>query len=132
MFALATLPLLLGADNRVLPVEFPQLIRGVPTLWVLIFASIALSVAFGYWFASMIRMREYGWKVSLILATFFASLLVVLFGQYKLGVDLQGGVILVYEVDEKATNELGAGEKNTQTWSMDALVQVLRGRLNET
>ena len=65
------------------------------------------------------------------MASFFASLLIVLFGEYKLGVDLAGGTILAYQVDADATNALNPSGAKGQ-WNMDGLVQVLRQRLNET
>ncbi|MDX1946283.1 MAG: protein translocase subunit SecD [Pirellulaceae bacterium] len=133
MFDLSTPLSLLGAEqpvNRLINFQFPELIPGMSTLGLVILASIAISVAIGYWFASAVRLPDYGWKVALVLASFSASLLVVLFGEYKLGIDLAGGTELAYEVDRKATAELNP--KGTADWNMDGLVQVLRQRLNDT
>ena len=38
----------------------------------------------------------------------------MLFGEYKLGVDLKGGVILVYEVNEIETEQLRRGAAENQ------------------
>src|SRR5688500_16341738 len=109
MFALSSLPLLLAADNRIIRLTVDRIgteAFSVPALPAIILALILVSIAIGIWFANSVRMKDYGWKVGLILASFLASLAIVLFGQYKLGVDLQGGVILVYEVNEERTSEL--------------------------
>ena len=58
---------------------------------------------FGGWFTRRIRMPEYGWKVGLILFSLIAGLAIITTGwPPKLGIDLSGGVILVYELDEQA------------------------------
>ena len=44
-----------------------------------------------------------------ILSTILVSTFIVLFGEFKLGVDLKGGVILVYEVNELETAQLRRG-----------------------
>src|SRR5688572_24124457 len=99
MFALSSLPLLpllLGADNRLIRLNVDRIgteAFSVPTLPAIILVLVLASFAVGIWFAGSVRMKDYGWKVGLILASFLASLAIVLFGQYKLGVDLQGGVI---------------------------------------
>jgi SecD/SecF fusion protein len=134
MFPLPHLPTLLAADNRVIKLDLPSFgteTFQIPGLFFLVLGLIVVSFAVGIWFANAIRMKDYGWKVGLILATFFSSLTICLLGQYKLGVDLQGGVILVYEVDEEETKQLVQKESGID-WDMDRLVQVLRDRLNET
>jgi SecD/SecF fusion protein len=134
MFALPDWPLLLAADNRLIKLDLPQIGTesfSIPGLTVLLLALLAVSVALGYWIAYIARMKDYGWKVALILATTTVSLGLVLLGQYKLGVDLQGGVILVYEVDEESTSAIAA-DKTGEGWSMSRLVQVISERLNET
>ena len=132
MFALSLLPQLLAADNRLIKLNLPNLTLGdfsVPMLAVILLGLVVASFLIGIWFASAMRMKDYGWKVGLILATTFLSLGLVLFGQYKLGVDLQGGVILVYEVDESATAEQS---ETGEGWTMSRLVTVISERLNET
>ncbi|MEX2172753.1 MAG: protein translocase subunit SecD, partial [Pirellulaceae bacterium] len=134
MLAVTQLPLLLAADNRLLKLDLPPVGTedfSVPALTLILLGATIFSVLFGYWFARSVRMKDYGWKIALILTSFLVSLAVVLFGQYKLGVDLQGGVILVYEIDEVETNALNPkGQEGT--WDIGRLVQVLRDRLNET
>jgi len=134
MFALSQLPSLLAADNRVIKLDLPSFGSPsfqIPGLFFVVLALIVASYVIGYWFTSAIRMKDYGWKVGLILATFTSSMAICLLGQYKLGVDLQGGVILVYEVDEAETRQL-VDKKKGINWDMNGLVQRLRDRLNET
>ena len=132
MSALFDLPLLYAAaDNRLIKYNFPM-IGGenfqFSSVWIIVIALIAVCFGLGIAFANAIRMRDYGWKVGLIAVTWALSIFAVLFGTYKLGVDLQGGVILVYEVDEEATRALNPDGK--QEWSMSALVGVIGRRLN--
>src|SRR4030095_4045094 len=123
---LTHLPSLLAAHNRVIKLNLPAFGTQsfqIPGIFFLVLGLIIASFVFGYWFANAVRMKDYGWKVGLILATFHSSLSICLFGQYKLGVDLQGGVILVYEVNEEETKQLVAKETSID-WSMNRLVQV--------
>ncbi len=134
MFALSSLPLLFAADNRLIKLGVDRWgteAFSIPVLPAIVLVTIVLAFAFGIWFASAVRMKDYGWKVGLILASFAVALAVVLLGQYKLGVDLQGGVTFVYEVNEERTNALNPEGQPAQ-WSMSRLVQVIGERLNET
>jgi SecD/SecF fusion protein len=101
----------------------------IPLSTILPIVLAIVGFGLGIWFAHTIRMREYGWKVGLILAAWLVSLSVVLLGDYKLGVDLQGGVILVYQVDQKETSALDPLGRADQ-WSMSGLLEVLKRRLN--
>ncbi len=68
---------------------------------------IALLVAsglIGHWLAKTLRVAEYGVRFSIILFAMLASAVVVYLGwPPRLGVDLGGGSILVYKVDETKT-----------------------------
>ena len=67
------------------------------TVVVLIVASGFL----GHWLGKALRAVDYGWKFGVILFAVFASVVVLIRGwPPKLGVDLGGGSILVYKVDE--------------------------------
>ncbi len=55
--------------------------------------------------ANALRMRDYSFRIGLVLFTLFASIAVVYFGwPPKRGIDLSGGVVLVYEVDTQASS----------------------------
>ncbi len=91
------------------------------------------------------RMPDSGWKVSLILALFGISA-VILWTSWppKQGIDLKGGVILIYEVDENLTRQVAQKRDATDTdpssqqataaddsqVDMPALIQALSRRIN--
>lgn len=125
-------PNLLAANNyRIIDYTFPTLIPGVATGLLVAVGLIVASFAFGIALANAYRQRDYGWKIGLILSTVLVSAFAVLFGDFKLGVDLKGGVILVYGVDELETKQLQGG-KEEAGFSMDQLIAVVTKRLNPT
>lgn len=76
---------------------------------------VFLSMAFGTWVGPLLRMPEASWKFTVVaLAVLFALSLMWLRWPPKLGIDLNGGTILVYELDkqDKATifSEGGSSE----------------------
>src|ERR1043166_2957620 len=97
---LSFFPILLAANKyRILAYDFPVLFEGtknaISTLPLIVVGLIVASIVLGVLLARWVRMRDYGWKIGLILSTILVSTFVVLFGEDKLGVDLKGGVILV-------------------------------------
>jgi SecD/SecF fusion protein len=125
------LPVLLGANKyRLLDYDLPT-IFGMHSGPLIALGLIILSFAIGIAFANAARMRDYGWKIGLILSTVLVSLFVVLFGDFKLGVDLKGGVILVYEVNERETDALRRSAQR-KDWDMGQLTRVISDRLNPT
>ncbi len=48
-------------------------------------------------------MPDHGWKISLVVGTVAASILICTFGQFKFGPDLAGGITLIYELAETPT-----------------------------
>ncbi len=84
---------------------------------------VAGSSFIGHWLAKTLRVAEYGVKFGVIAFAILASLVVVALGwPPKLGVDLGGGSILVYKVDEKQT--VWRPEK------MDSLLTSISKRVN--
>lgn len=101
-------------------------IAGVIYIPIVLFAaSFVLGVLLGKW----LRLKEMGWKFGLILGSCLAASAIIALGQFKLGVDLQGGVILVYELDVEQSNRLLPPDKQNQ-WDMNAVAQILKKRLN--
>ncbi len=109
-----------------------------------VLVALVLPFVIGRYAARRMRMENYGWKIGLILAAVIMSLIIVGrtwtpaedggIGRFdlKLGVDLQGGVILIYEVDDSAPlpgeeEEEGGGDGR---FSMSALVEALSRRVN--
>jgi SecD/SecF fusion protein len=72
---------------------------------LLAIAVVVGSFAAGPFIARWLRMRDYGFKIGLVLFTLFASMAVNIAGwPPKRGIDLSGGVVLIYEVDKSATS----------------------------
>ncbi|MEM8864383.1 MAG: protein translocase subunit SecD, partial [Planctomycetota bacterium] len=65
-----------------------------------VLAAVVLAVVAGNWLAMKINMREHGWKLATILATFVAAIISVTLGEFKLGPDLAGGTTLIYELED--------------------------------
>src|SRR5688572_26311035 len=117
-----TFPMLLAANKyRLVDWELPRILPDSlnwPSGPFVLLALVAAAIAFGYLFANATRLRDYGWKIALISGTVLVSLFIVLFGDFKLGVDLKGGVILVYEIDKHETDQLN---RRGQGWTMGQL-----------
>jgi SecD/SecF fusion protein len=123
-----------------------SVLRSIVTT-VVILAVLIVPFLLGWLMAKSLRMKDYRWKFGLILWTIAVACVVI--GRtwdpekkrfdIPLGVDLQGGVILIYEVDRSVkvvddtkanpsgdpTPQLGTGE-----FSMSALVEALSRRIN--
>jgi SecD/SecF fusion protein len=79
---------------------------------LIILALLTLPFLLGGSLARSWRMPDYGWKFGLIFFALAASAVVIAFGwPPRLGIDLSGGVFLVYEVDpEQTKHALGSEE----------------------
>jgi SecD/SecF fusion protein len=87
-------------------------------------ATIAGSFFLGGYLGRKLRMPDHGWKIGICLFSLLASAMVVLMGPpLKLGIDLSGGVILVYEVDPTT-------KKPGEIVDMDKLVAAVTRRVN--
>jgi len=97
---------------------------------VKLFIAIPLPIFLGTWLAKALRLRDLGWKLSLILFSLAIGGVFLVSYPLKLGVDLKGGVILVYEVDREARQaEEAAGQAPGQIeWGH--LLQRLNDRIN--
>ena len=109
-----------------------------------IFAGIMI-VAYlaGNYVTKTLRMPETGWKVSLIVAVIgLAVWILVTNWPPKQGIDLKGGVILIYEVDDELTRQTArrrqtaqgdqpaAADEELGKVDMPGLVQALSRRIN--
>ncbi|MCR4413744.1 MAG: protein translocase subunit SecD, partial [Thermoguttaceae bacterium] len=109
-------------------------------LSIIALALVAASIPLGWALAKHWRMPEYSGKIILILLVFFAGLAVcvVRWDAIRLGIDLQGGVILVYEVVGGMHDESGAAPDATSGRSggelsgqqMDKLIAAVARRVN--
>jgi SecD/SecF fusion protein len=108
------------------------------TLMLLSFTLPVFAWLLGVYLARRIKMKEYGWKLGLIFSAATLAALLCYHGEPKWGIDLRGGSILIYEVDEKKTAEakvLDAEEglapvQGDSYVDMNALIQSLSRRIN--
>ncbi|HUG67788.1 MAG TPA: protein translocase subunit SecD [Pirellulaceae bacterium] len=102
---------------------------------------IALPIFLGQVLAKRLRMAEHGWRIGLILCVMILSGVIVgrsydaETGEFNipLGVDLKGGVILIYEVDESATAAVAdadSPDESSGDIKMPALVEAIARRIN--
>nr|MBC8872210.1 protein translocase subunit SecD [Planctomycetota bacterium] len=91
--------------------------------WTLLRLFIALPLPWylGHRLAVYLRMKDYSWKLGVIFCALASAGVIVQAGTLPLGVDLEGGDILVYEVDRETLKEQGT----------QALTQGVRNRLIE-
>ncbi len=108
----------------------------VPLTLILI---VVFSILAGRYVSNSLRMPDHGWKVTAILLVLGMSGVVLATSwPPKQGIDLKGGVILIYEVDESATNmaastSRGEGKESDQgagKVDMVALIEALSRRIN--
>jgi SecD/SecF fusion protein len=84
--------------------------------------TLAVSFFLGGYLGKKLRMPDHGWKIGLSLFCLAASVAILILGPaLKLGVDLRGGVILVYEIDK---------EKRPKDLDMGRLIDAVKKRVN--
>jgi len=84
-------------------------------------AVLILPYMLGNYLANRFRMPDHGWKLGVILVSITAGIVICAMGfPPNLGIDLKGGVILVYEVDPEEQGDADMGQ----------LVQALVPRVN--
>ena len=116
-----------------------------PTNWMplLLFLVVVVgSFALAAVIASSLKVREYQTKLSIIFLSLFAAVAVIWSGwPPKLGIDLKGGVYLVYETGEKAQASLAEAATDLQDGDsdssaglsgeeMDKLISAISRRIN--
>jgi SecD/SecF fusion protein len=94
---------------------------------IIVVALMVVPFFLGGYFAKMLRMPDFGWKIGLILWTLFCSTAIVtMYWPPKLGIDLSGGMILIYEVDKA---QLKPGQTINPDM-MDKLISAISKRIN--
>ncbi len=106
---------------------------------LIVLVVLVVPCVLGYYLSRLWRMPEYFGKISLVLFTTLAGIVICVFGwPPKLGIDLRGGVILVYEVAEAEKLQHAAGPRaalgddpsEQQTVQMDKLIGAVGRRIN--
>ena len=101
----------------------PSSIPAPITLLILIAIVVASFVVGGY-LGKKLRMPDHGWKIGLCLVTLLISIDILVMGPpLKLGIDLSGGAILVYEVNQSKKDP-------NKPVDMDQLITAVGQRVN--
>ncbi|MDP7267747.1 MAG: protein translocase subunit SecD [Pirellulales bacterium] len=95
---------------------------------LILFLVFAIPIGLGRAMANAVRMRDYSWKIGLILFAALTSSIVLVVREPNLGIDLGGGTILEYEIDQQKKDEVLASGKNNNL--MEDMVNSIRQRLD--
>jgi SecD/SecF fusion protein len=101
-------------------------------VWVISLATIAVPTLVAWLAGKRLRVADMWGRLATVLVALVAGVVVCWLGwPPRLGIDLKGGVILVYEVDAaKAAERGGAGQEGATTVDMDKLVAAVSRRVN--
>lgn len=106
----------------------------VHTTWwrtvLLLCIALPIPALLGNWFARWLRMKDYGWKLAVIFCALSSATVVVSTGQLNLGVDLKGGVILIYEIDREALRGDDPMAADSAFIDWGRLIQSITNRIN--
>lgn len=92
--------------------------------------AIPLPIFVGVWLAKLLRMPDFGWKLALIFCTLCMGGVFLVSFPLRLGVDLKGGVILVYEIDREALKIDSSTAVSPSSIDWGHLLQRLNDRIN--
>jgi SecD/SecF fusion protein len=92
-----------------------------------IIATFVVPIMIGGWLARVWRMPDHAWKISLVLVCMVVSIVVCIFGQFKFGPDLAGGITLVYELADAQTQESIADTTRARPTTNDEETQIRSG-----
>src|SRR5262245_11075582 len=101
---LNTLPFILAQAQAQVAAAEPAADAGLsPAVLLLIAVGVFVgSFMLGNFIGRALRMPDYGFKIGIVLFTIIGSIAVNILGwPPKRGIDLSGGVVLVYEVDRE-------------------------------
>ncbi|MBN1853660.1 MAG: hypothetical protein JW829_13090, partial [Pirellulales bacterium] len=107
--------------------------REIPwTIFGIVVALFVVPILIGRYLARVLRMPDYAWKIALVLGTIAAAVVMLIFGELKYGVDLAGGVTLIYELEEpKAREDLSEEEtQSSQKELMGKMIDQIIRRVN--
>ncbi|TVS17927.1 MAG: protein translocase subunit SecD, partial [Planctomycetaceae bacterium] len=97
---------------------------------LLLCIALPIPALLGNWFARWLRMKDYGWKLAVIFCALSSATVVVSTGQLNLGVDLKGGVILIYEIDREALRGDDPMAADSAFIDWGRLIQSITNRIN--
>jgi SecD/SecF fusion protein len=109
-----------STDNITRPLTYGLIIIGL----------FVVPAIVGSMLANWLRMPDYAWKISLVLGTLAASIVIVSLGEFKFGPDLAGGITLIYELQEQPA--VVEGDGTGQNVKMQELIDILKRRIDPT
>ncbi len=98
---------------------------------LIILGLFVLPIFVGNFLASWLRMPDHGWKISLVLGTLAAALVIVSLGEFKFGPDLAGGITLVYELADKPVGDDEEPDPGRRI-ELQELIDILKRRIDPT
>ncbi|MDR3197027.1 MAG: protein translocase subunit SecD [Planctomycetaceae bacterium] len=103
--------------------------------WMVFLVLVAGCFFAGQYFAKLWRLPEHNIKIFVVLLAFLGSLTAVVLGWHRLtlGIDLQGGVVLIYDaIPIRTSEEAGGAGKTSQSsdLDMDKLARAITKRIN--
>ncbi len=94
-------------------------------------AAIAISFAAGNALAGAWRMNDHGWRMGIMFSSILCSIIIVAAGwPPKYGVDLRGGVTLIYQI--ATPEDAGASNVDSQRPKAEDIVPLLADRVDPT
>ncbi|MEX2185938.1 MAG: protein translocase subunit SecD [Pirellulales bacterium] len=117
--------------NQSLSVD--EFAAGFDNLWILaavVLATLVVPFVAAIYFCRAMRLPEYTTRVGFVLLAVTASIVIISLGHLRYGIDLKGGVVLVYQVDDAKTAQLSDNENGPDGDYMDRLIAALNLRVN--
>ncbi len=100
-------------------------------MWGLVLATVAVPTFIAWWLARQLRAADMWGRLAAVLVAATAGSVVTWLGwPPRLGIDLKGGVILVYEVDASKRDAEADEDGAVQPIDMDKLVAAVSRRVN--
>jgi SecD/SecF fusion protein len=120
------------AQAAAVPVDGLPWYREGWAMWGLVLATVAVPTLVAWWLAKQMRASDMWGRLAAVLVAATAGGMITWLGwPPRLGIDLKGGVILVYEVDaSKRQAEENEGSEAGQPVDMDKLVAAVSRRVN--
>jgi SecD/SecF fusion protein len=97
---------------------------------LLLCIALPIPALLGHWLAKWLRMKDYGWKLAVIFCALASASVIVSTGRLNLGVDLKGGVILIYEIDREALRGDDPAAVDSAYVDWGRLIQSITNRIN--
>jgi SecD/SecF fusion protein len=110
--------------------EFEAAYSSMLVLLAIILAVLIVPFVLGHFLTRQLRVPESRLRMSAVLFVLIASLVALAMGQLKYGIDLKGGVVLIYEVDEERSKQLLGEDQFTGQNYMESLIGALNLRVN--